>query len=122
MRFLGALCGASLLGSGAAALIIATEGAPVWAVIGIVLSLGSLIALWWAAFLLPLRLERRADDFAVSIVGADATINALEKIAQVNMVPRRTGRVWNILTRHPSVEERVDRIKSRRDHPHPATT
>ncbi len=60
-----------------------------------------------------IRLEKEADDFAVSLVGAEPLRHGLEKMAETNMMKRRTGRLWNVLTSHPGIEERVARLDAR---------
>ncbi|AEC52632.1 putative protein caax prenyl protease 1 related protein [Pyrococcus sp. NA2] len=56
--------------------------------------------------------EFEADEFAANLVGAEAMIRALEKISEREKIPRRTPKWFNILHRHPSIEERIDRLKS----------
>lgn len=59
------------------------------------------------------RLEKSADDYACDVVGIDATTRALEKLAEMNMTPRRTGRLFNLLTQHPAIEDRIQRLRER---------
>lgn len=61
-----------------------------------------------------LRLEHSADDFAKETVGLEPTISALEKLAEANMAKRDTGRVFNLLAQHPSIEKRVERLRDER--------
>lgn len=56
---------------------------------------------------IALRNEFKADEFAAKIVGKEATIRALEKLAELNLTPKRTGKWFNILSFHPSIEERI---------------
>jgi Zn-dependent protease with chaperone function len=58
-------------------------------------------------------LERKADDYAAKTVGVEPTMHALEKLAEVNMAKRRTGPVWNLLTQHPGIDQRIERLRSR---------
>lgn len=69
----------------------------------------------WAAVvavqgLLGIRLEKRADDYAVRMLGVEPLRRALEQIAELNMTPHRTGRLWNVLTQHPGMAERLARL------------
>ena len=59
-----------------------------------------------------LKLEYAADDFAQRAVGLEPTISALEKLAELNMAKRKTGRVFNLLSQHPSIEERIKKLRS----------
>jgi hypothetical protein len=70
---------------------------------------GGLLFLY-LAFGLGIRLEKRADDYAVRTVGRDSTVRALRHIAELNDTPLRTGRLWNSLTDHPGIAQRVQRI------------
>jgi Zn-dependent protease with chaperone function len=60
---------------------------------------------------LGLVLERKADDYAARQVGVDPTTRALEKIAELNLLKRRTGLAWNLLTNHPGIAQRVERLQ-----------
>src|SRR6266545_889483 len=66
-------------------------------------------------------LERRADDYAARTAGVDATRRALEKLAAINLVKHRTGRLWNLLQQHPGMAQRIERVR-RAGHGHPAVT
>ncbi len=59
------------------------------------------------------RFEYEADEFAAKTVDPMATISALEKLAELNKVPKRTGKIFNILFKHPSIEERIENIKKK---------
>jgi Zn-dependent protease with chaperone function len=63
---------------------------------------------------LGVALERRADDYAARAIGPDPTKRALERLAEVNMVKRRTGRLWNLLAQHPGLDARVKRLEAMR--------
>jgi Zn-dependent protease with chaperone function len=63
--------------------------------------------------LVGIRLERQADDFASTVAGPDATRRMLEKLAELNMLKRRTGWLWNALQQHPGIQQRLDRVASR---------
>ncbi len=62
---------------------------------------------------IALRNEFKADEYAARVVGRKAVIEALEKLAEINRVPRRTGIWFNILTSHPSIEERIKQIRGK---------
>lgn len=58
-----------------------------------------------------LRNEFKADEFASKVVGKETVIRTLEKLAEVNLTPKRTGRWFSFLSMHPSIEERVKHLK-----------
>jgi Zn-dependent protease with chaperone function len=62
---------------------------------------------------LGIRLETKADDFAAEVVGPDALRRALDCLAELNMTKRRSGPVWNLLTQHPGIQQRIDRLAAR---------
>jgi Zn-dependent protease with chaperone function len=62
---------------------------------------------------LGLLLERRADEYAARLVGADAVVRALDRLAETNMLKRRTGVLWNLATHHSGIEQRVERLRRR---------
>lgn len=59
---------------------------------------------------LGLRLERKADDYAAAAADPGALRDGLAKLAELNMMKRRTGRIWNLLQQHPGLEERIERL------------
>jgi STE24 endopeptidase len=63
--------------------------------------------------LVGIRLEQAADDLAAQVVGADALYSALEKLGKLNDTKRNTGRGWSIITQHPGLQARLDRLRSR---------
>jgi Zn-dependent protease with chaperone function len=63
---------------------------------------------------LGLLLERKADEYAARLVGVDPTVRALDKLADSNMLKRRTGALWNLATHHPGIAQRVERLRGRR--------
>jgi NAD(P)-dependent dehydrogenase (short-subunit alcohol dehydrogenase family) len=65
------------------------------------------------------RLKRRADDYASATVGADALRRGLEKLAAANATKRRAGRAWNLLTQHPGLDQRIERLRQTAAHPQP---
>lgn len=60
-------------------------------------------------------LEKRADDYAVREIGLEPLARALDKLADANMMKRRTGWLWNVLQQHPGMEQRIKRLKDRAD-------
>jgi Zn-dependent protease with chaperone function len=64
-----------------------------------------------------LLLERRADEYAARMVGVDPVVRALDKLAEVNTMKRRTGALWNLATHHPGIEQRVERLRGRQREP-----
>jgi STE24 endopeptidase len=60
-------------------------------------------------------LERAADDFGASYTTTQAMVAALERLATVNAVKRKTGLIWNLITQHPAVERRIARLHTRID-------
>ena len=82
--------------------------------LGIVLSMALFIGLVViVGGKIGMALERRADDYGADLQGVDAMTSALEHLAVVNTTKRRTSRFWGILTQHPGVEERVQRLRAR---------
>lgn len=61
---------------------------------------------------LGVRLEHRADSYAAKTVGPEPLARGLERLAEVNHIKRRTGPIWNALTQHPGIEQRVARLRA----------
>ncbi len=61
--------------------------------------------------LVGVRLERRADA-AARDVGPEYLAAALDRLGELNDTKRRTGPVWNLLTQHPGLQQRVDALRS----------
>jgi hypothetical protein len=57
------------------------------------------------------RLERSADDYASATTDSDALRRGLEKLAAANATKRHTGRLWNLLTQHPGMDQRIERLR-----------
>jgi len=57
------------------------------------------------------RNEFKADEFAAKICGKEVTIRALKKLAEVNLIPEKTGKWFDVLSMHPSIEERIKRLQ-----------
>lgn len=107
---------ALLLGIAVAGLL--DQAGPVAFVVGVPLGLLILVLIVHGS--LGIILERRADDYAAQAVGLDPMIRALEKLADLNLTKRRTGFAWNLLTQHPGIEQRVERLRARTPRRQPA--
>jgi len=59
-------------------------------------------------------LEYRADRFAAETVGKDLYIKALTKLAEINVMKRKTGKLFNLFTLHPSIDERIKKLMKNR--------
>jgi hypothetical protein len=57
------------------------------------------------------RLERSADDYASATTDSDALRRGLEKLAAANAAKQHTGRMWNLLTQHPGMDQRIERLR-----------
>lgn len=69
--------------------------------------------------LVGVRLEERADDAAARTVGGARLASALEAVGELNDTTQPdSGRMWAMLTRHPGLEDRLRRLRTRV----PATT
>ncbi len=83
------------------------------------LSLYSFMALWFAVILafilihgrIMVYLEYRADRYAAETVGRELYIRALSKLAEINVMKRKTGKLFNLLTLHPSIEDRIKKLQ-----------
>jgi len=58
-----------------------------------------------------LRNEFKADEFAAKVAGKETVMRALEKLSELNMTPKKTGKWFNLLNLHPSIEERIEHLK-----------
>ncbi len=78
----------------------------------------SFMALWFAVILafflilgrIMVYLEHRADRYAAETVGRELYIRALSKLAEINVMKRKTGKLYNLLTLHPSIEGRIKKL------------
>ncbi len=78
----------------------------------LVVFLGALLTYEYViAAKIALRNELKADEYAAGIVGREPTARALEKLAELNLIPKKTGKLFNVLTSHPSIEERIKHVK-----------
>jgi STE24 endopeptidase len=55
--------------------------------------------------------EFRADAYAVRHAGREATIAALETLADANDTRREAGLLYSLLTHHPSIGERIEAVR-----------
>jgi hypothetical protein len=86
-------------------------------VLAMVLAMASLLVVQGVV---GVRLERQADDYASATAGADALRRGLEKLAAANATKRRTGGVWSLLTQHPGLDQRIERLRQQAGvHPQP---
>jgi STE24 endopeptidase len=60
--------------------------------------------------LLGIRFEKDADDIAAKYVGRRQLAAALRCLGELNHTKRDTGRAWSILTQHPGLQERLERL------------
>jgi STE24 endopeptidase len=68
------------------------------------------------------RLEERADASAARAVGAEHLATALERIGELNDTKRRTGRAWSLLTQHPGLQTRINRLRNANEQNRPTTS
>ncbi|NJE04360.1 M48 family metalloprotease [Thermococcus sp. MV11] len=61
---------------------------------------------------IAIRNEFKADEFAANVVGLEPTLMALKKLAELNLLPEKTGKWFNLLNRHPSIEKRIRHLKN----------
>lgn len=102
---------AAAVGVGVALVPLIRDTGPIVPVLAIpVLVVAALLLVQGA---LGLLLERKADDYAARLAGADPMIRALERLAEANLLKRRTGPLWNLLTHHPGISQRVERLRTR---------
>jgi Zn-dependent protease with chaperone function len=68
------------------------------------------------------RLEEAADDTAAEYVGPAELAQALHKLAELNDTKKDTGRAWSLITQHPGIQARINRLNAppgRDAHPEP---
>jgi Zn-dependent protease with chaperone function len=63
------------------------------------------------------RCERQADLYGAATVSTEAFINALEKVAAINGIPRDRAGNWLLSWQHPTIAQRVEFLEAMRDHP-----
>ena len=66
-----------------------------------------IVALLAVQGLLGVRLERRADVDGARAVGQEPMAQALARIGELNHSKMNTGRIWNLLTQHPGLDQRI---------------
>jgi len=57
------------------------------------------------------RNEFKADEFAARICGKEVTVRALKKLAEINLVPEKTGKWFEVISMHPSIENRIKHLQ-----------
>lgn len=67
-----------------------------------------------------IRFEREADDIAARCVGRGELAGALRCLGELNDTKQDTGRAWSILTQHPGLQQRLDRLTARPANSHMA--
>jgi Zn-dependent protease with chaperone function len=63
------------------------------------------------------RCERQADLFGAQTVSTDVFISALEKVADINGIPRNRAGNWLLSWQHPTINQRIEFLEAMRDHP-----
>lgn len=100
-----------VVGGAAIAAAIQFSISPAWVAVGLpVLFLAGFVAVFGGVGVM---LERRADRYGARLVGTDAMVDALEKLAEANMAKRRTGWLWNVATQHPGIAQRIADLRRR---------
>ena len=96
-------------------------GAEIWELLRSYNSFGKLALL--AAYTLlcfgfiSRRCERQADLYGSHAVSTDVFINALEKVAAINGIPRDRAGNWLLSWQHPTIAQRVEFLEAMRDNP-----
>jgi len=57
------------------------------------------------------KLEFRADNYAKKLKGEETTISALQKLAELNDMKKDSGKLFNLINLHPSIEDRVESLR-----------
>ncbi len=63
------------------------------------------------------RCERQADLYGANTVSTEVFINALEKVADINGIPREGSGNWLVSWQHPSIRQRIDFLRGMQDRP-----
>lgn len=61
---------------------------------------------------LAVRQEYEADTYAASLIGVPTTVRALRRLGDVNYQQQTTGWLYNRLTFHPSIADRIEHVQS----------
>lgn len=87
-------------------------------VAGVVFSTGAIAILFLAGCYLGAgkgwighRQEYEADAYAASVTDVETTVSALGRLAEANATPRRTARWYDLAVAHPSIDDRIDRLR-----------
>lgn len=81
-------------------------------VAGAITPFAFIVALILVQGVIGIHLEQRADDAAASAVGAQHLASALNKLSDLNHTRLRTGGFWSVLTQHPGLERRIERLNA----------
>ncbi len=76
-----------------------------------------IVSIFLVQGVLALKMEHAADDYARQVVGLDPTIRALEKLAEMNMAKRNSGKVFNLFAQHPAIEKRIEHLREKEAEP-----
>jgi STE24 endopeptidase len=63
------------------------------------------------------RCERQADLYGAHAVSTEVFVNALEKVAYINGIPRNRGGNWLLSWQHPTIAQRIDFLHEMSAHP-----
>jgi Zn-dependent protease with chaperone function len=85
-------------------------------VVGAITPLAFIVALVLVQGIVGIQLEQRADDAAARTVGPQHLASALRKLSDLNHTRLRTGGFWSVLTQHPGLERRIERLSAESDH------
>lgn len=79
--------------------------------VGLALFIGLIVGLFVFRGMVGIRLELRADRVAAREVGRQDVIEALERLAELNDIRRRSGTGWSLLNQHPGIEQRIEELR-----------
>lgn len=61
---------------------------------------------------LAVRQEHEADSYAAAQTDTETTVSALRRLGDANHQRENTGRLYNLLTLHPSIADRVEKLRA----------
>jgi STE24 endopeptidase len=85
-------------------------------VVGAITPLAFIVAFVLVQGILGIKLEQRADKAAARAVGPQHLASALRKLSDLNHTRLRTGGFWSVLTQHPGLEQRIERLNAETEH------
>lgn len=98
-----------------------TTGNEIWETLRALKSFGKLFLIAGYTLLvfgyLSRRCERQADLYGAQTVSTDVFVNALEKVAYINGIPRDRAGNWLLSWQHPTIAKRVDFLHEMQEHP-----